>query len=80
MGKENDYVEEILKEKKFNLPGVPGRLLFLLTGFELGLGLGFAFEFGSWGWTKVPLMLEGTEKASSEDIIFGTEENWCVLS
>jgi len=45
------------------LPGVPGRLLFLLTEFELGLGrLGFEFEV-------VPLMLEGTETASS-DIIF----------
>lgn len=46
---------------EMNLPGVPGRLLFLLLG--LG-GLGFEFEF------EVLLMrLEGTETASS-DIIF----------
>jgi len=45
-----------------NLPGVPGRLLFLLTEFELGLGrLGFEFE--------VLLKLEVSETASS-DIIF----------
>lgn len=48
-----------------NLPGVPGRLLFLLTEFELGLG-GLGFEF------EVPLKLEVSETASS-DIIFEME-------
>jgi hypothetical protein len=48
------------KEKEKNLlPGVPGRLLFLLTEFEFELG----FEF------EVALKLDGTETASS-DIIF----------
>jgi len=38
----------LIEEKDFdkNLPGVPGRLLFLLTD-EFGLGLGLGFEFGS---------------------------------
>lgn len=59
--------------KNLNLPGVPGRLLFLLlTEFELGLlGLGFEFEVEA----PLGLELEGlTQTASSDIIIFGTEE------
>jgi len=63
------------------LPGVPGRLLLLLAGFELGLGLLLlGFELGGWTWTKESLtVLGGTEKGSS-DIIFWSEEKLCVLN
>ena len=62
-----------------HLPGVPGRLLLLLAGFELGFGL------GGWTWTwwtkEVALMVElgGTEKVSS-DIIFEEKKKSCVLN
>lgn len=66
------------------MPGVPGRLLLLLAGFELGLGLGFGLGLGGWTWAwwwtkEVALMVElggGTEKVSS-DIIFEEKKN-CV--
>jgi len=34
------------KDLDDNLPGVPGRLLFLLADDEFGLGLRLGFEFG----------------------------------
>jgi hypothetical protein len=51
------------REMKICLPGVPGKLLFLLPGFELRLGLGF--EFGS---SANPLPVEGTQSPPSDVI------------